>query len=702
MTTPEPKTAGHNRLIHSTSPYLLQHAHNPVDWHPWDQTALEKARAEDKPVFLSIGYSACHWCHVMERESFENPAVAALLNRHFVSIKVDREERPDIDEIYMAAVTAMTGGGGWPMSVFLTPDLKPFYGGTYFPPEDHYNRPGFRRLLEALAEMWQNRREELLSGAADMAANLRTRFESPTPGDGEPPPGASLTEAAAQELAREYDPVDGGWGGAPKFPSSGAVELLLRHHHRTGNTKSLEMALRTLDCMADGGLHDHIGGGFHRYSVDNAWLVPHFEKMLYDNAQLARAFLEAWLAAGHARHRHAAEDTLDYLLRDMQLPEGGFCASEDADSAGGEGMFYLWTRAEIMDVLGPEAGVLFCAAYNIETAGNFPSHEHYHDRQNIPHRTEPPGELSRRLGVDADMMEKRLSAARAVLLETRARRPRPGRDDKVVAAWNGLAVSALAHAGLALNTPRYLDAAEACANFLLTHAVRGGALHRTWRGGQCGPPGFLEDYAAVAHACLDLFEATGKIIWLEESLRLAEAMTGEFSDPAGPAFFMTSARHDTLPARAKPCYDGVEPSGNTLAASLLLKLGAVTDREEWQKRGEAILRGQATMMGRVPQAFLKMLCVADGLQECAVEVVVVPGEEGNPEQFLGAASGVFLPHRMLAVHPGETHPLARAPLFSDRVAVDGRTAAYVCRGNTCLPPVTSPEALREILRGNRG
>ncbi len=691
-----------NRLIHSTSPYLLQHAHNPVDWNPWDAEALARARREDKPIFLSIGYSACHWCHVMERESFESRAVADLLNAHFVPVKVDREERPDLDEIYMSAVTAMTGAGGWPMSVFLTPDLEPFYGGTYYPPDDRYGRPGFPRVLASVAAAWRERRGQVTEAARDLVEHVGRQLAA-APADSAGPISHALAETAARDLGRTHDRRHGGWGGAPKFPNSGAMSLLLRHHRRTGAAESLEMALRTLDRMARGGMRDHLGGGFHRYSVDDEWLVPHFEKMLYDNALLAGAYLEAFQATGDAAWADTARSTLAYVLRDLQGPEGGYYSSEDADSEGEEGRFYLWRAEELETLLGREDAALFARVYGVASEGNFSSHEPYHAGQNIPHLPVPMEEAAQSIGLPVETLRERMEEMRLRLFTVREGRVRPGLDDKCLAAWNGMAVSAMARGGAVLGEPRFLESARRAARFLLDHMMPEGALQRSWRAGHCSGPGYLDDHAWAAEGFLDLYEATLEPEWIAAALGIAETMLAEFADPAGPGLFHAGKRHTDLLVRSKPFYDGAEPSGNAVAARVLERLSRHADRPAWHDTALAVVQSRTDWMERAAQACLVLLGVAELLLAPPVEVVVAVGDLGmSREEALREIHRHYLPGVTVAGTTGNAEGDAKRPLLAGKQPVGGKTAVYVCRDRVCGAPVTELGALREALGAGDG
>jgi hypothetical protein len=660
-----------NRLIHATSPYLLQHAHNPVDWYPWGPEALARARSLDRPIFLSIGYSACHWCHVMERESFEDPAVARILNEGFVPVKVDREERPDLDELYMAAVQAITGRGGWPMSVWLTPELKPFYGGTYFPPSPRYGMPGFGQLLGGVRQAWAERRGEVEADAGQLAEALA---QQAAVAPGTALPGPELLQPALEHLRQHFDPQWGGFGPAPKFPQPLALDLILRR----GTAADQGMALRTLDAMAEGGMFDHLGGGFARYSVDRQWLVPHFEKMLYDNAQLATCYLGAFQATGRDEYRTVARATLDYLLRDLRDPAGGFHSSEDADSEGAEGRFYVFTPAEIQAVLGAADGERFCAAYGITAAGNF---EH---GASVLHRFDAP---SREPGA--------LPELRARLLAHRDTRVRPAKDDKALAAWNGLALTALARGFQVLGERRYLDAALELAAFLRLELAPGGGLLRTWRQGHAHIPGFLEDHAAVASALVDLYEACFDPAWLRWAGELAETLCARFEDPDQGGFFGSTDTADLL-FRQKPLQDGALPGGNALAARALLRLAGHLERPAWQASAERALRCAAPLMERAPAAFLGLLAALDlAASPCSV---VITGDPGDPrtQALLAAARRPYLPNLLLSLAAADpTLPLHRdLDLDLDPARPP---AAFACRGRACAAPITDPAALERWL-----
>ena len=663
-----------NHLSGSLSPYLLQHAHNPVDWHPWGEAALAKAKAEQKPIFLSIGYSACHWCHVMERESFENPAVAEVMNAHFVNIKVDREERPDLDDLYMDAVQTLTGRGGWPMSVWLTPDLEPFYGGTYFPPEARGGMPGFVPLLTRIAEVWRDDRAGVVGQAGTLAAELRRQAEVEA---GKERPDQAVLDAALAQLRSGFDARWGGFGPAPKFPQQMAIELILAH----GTGTDQAMARRTLDAMWEGGMYDHLGGGFARSSVDAQWLVPHFEKMLYDNAQLASCYLTAYQATGEARYAQVARETLDYLLRDLRDPRGGFHSSEDADSEGEEGKFYVFTPAEVRDALGEADGERFCAAYGISEGGSF---EH---GTSVIHCFSCAREASLPEGED-QMLRERLRL-------WRDRRVRPGKDDKVLAAWNGLALSALARGFQVLEDPRYLAAAQACASFMKRELWREGRLLRVWRQGRAHTPAFLEDEAAVVEGLVDLFEADFDPAWLRWAEALGERLLTRFHDPIDGGFFSTEAGQVDLIFRQKPGFDNAIPSGNTLAARALLRLSRHLQREDFRLAAEGVLRCFGPWMQRAPRAFLGLLSVLDLALREPLDVAL-SGAPADPRviEMLREVNRRFLPGRVLSVSADQL-----LPLHEGRAPVGERVLAFVCRGRTCAAPVASASELAGLLQG---
>ena len=660
-----------NRLATETSPYLLQHAHNPVDWYPWGEEALTRARDEDKPIFLSIGYAACHWCHVMERESFEDEATAQLLNDGFVAIKVDREERPDLDAIYMDAVQQMTGHGGWPMSVFLTPEGKPFYGGTYFPDQPRHGMPSFRQVLEGVLAAWRERRSEIEQAGAGLVDALNRQQAL---GDGQQP-APWMLDSAMVGLERDFDAHNGGWGGAPKFPQPMAIEWLLSEHLRTADARPLAMARRSLDAMAAGGIYDHLGGGFARYATDAAWLVPHFEKMLYDNALLARAYVHAWQLTNEPRYREVAEQTLGFMEREMLTDEGGFISSLDADTEGEEGATYVWTKPEIDALLGDEAD-LFSPAYGVTAEGNW-------EGRTILSRVGP--------GLDA-AEEARLRAARETLLEARSERPQPGRDTKVLAAWNGLAIAAFADAAAAFGEPRLAALAGRAADLVLGRLRDAdGRLRRSWKDGQARSAGVLEDYAHMADGLLALYQASFDERWFVAARELADQMLARFSDPTG-GFFDTAEDHEALVSRPKGMQDNATPSGGAMATNVLLRLAALTGEGRYRDAAERALTRVAPAAVRYPTAFahwLNALQLALGRLD---EVAIV----GDLESAGGRALLEVLrrEHRPLAVVAAAADPTATVvPLLREREPRNGRPTAYVCHGFSCRQPVTEPAAL---------
>ena len=677
-----------NRLAGETSPYLLQHAHNPVDWFPWGPGALARATLLDRPIFLSIGYAACHWCHVMERESFEDEGTARYLNDQFVAIKVDREERPDLDQVYMAAVQAMTGAGGWPMSVFLTPDGRPFYGGTYFPDEPRHGMPSFRQVLEGVARAWRDERAEVEAAGGRLVAGLieQGRLES-----GADDPSEALLKAATAAIEGAFDPVNGGWGRAPKFPQPMTIEYLLRRHLATGDARPLAIARRALDAMADGGIHDQLGGGFHRYSTDAHWLVPHFEQMLYDNAQLARVYLHAWALTGDERYRAVATGTLDYMQRELTTSDGAFAASQDADTDGTEGLTFTWAAAEVRDVLGDDAS-LFATAYGVTDEGNW-------EGATILSRVASDVELAEDAGLAVGDVEARLGVARGTLLTRRARRSQPARDDKALAAWNGLAIGAFADAAVILDATDaaaaagYRNAAERAASAIVGGLLGAdGSLSRSWKDGRAVGAGVLEDYTHLADGLLALYEATFDERWFKAARALVERVLGHFADPAG-GFFDTSDEHERLVTRPKDVQDNAIPSGNAMAVRVLLRLHAWTGEGRYRAAAERAIRTVVPFVSRYPTGFAQWLGAMDLALRPIVEVAIV-GRPGKPatDALVSEVRRGFRPSQVVAV---AADPAGSAiPLLDDRVAFDGRPTAYVCRSSVCRLPVTSPEALR--------
>ena len=691
-----------NRLQHEISPYLLQHADNPVEWHPWGPEALALARELDKPIFLSVGYAACHWCHVMAHESFEDPATAALMNEHFVNIKVDREERPDVDSLYMDAVVAMTGQGGWPMSVFLSPEGEPFYGGTYFPPDRRQGMPAFREVLMAIAGNWRGDRERLLAGGKQLAARLAQAPALAGPHSGLQ---LELLDRAAEGLFRDYDWPNGGWGRAPKFPQPMAIEFLLRRHARGGDKLALDMALGSLRAMAAGGMHDQLGGGFARYSVDERWLVPHFEKMLYDNAQLARVYLLAWRLSGDRGLLAAADSTLDFMLRELRDPLGGFYSSLDADSECEEGKYYVWTRGEVEAALGdkglaapedrrsagaadPKLAALFAAAYGAETGGNF-------EGSSVLSRVLDDKALAERFELPVEQVAERLARARARLLEVRQARIRPGLDDKVLCAWNGLALMAFAEAAAATGRPDRLEAAQRLAGFLLEQLVVEGRLQRSWRKGQARYNAYLEDHAALGLGLLALYQVDFDLRWYAAAVEQAEEILAAFTDPQG-GFFDTRHDHERLIARPKSIQDSPAPSGNTSAASLLLQLAALTGERRYAEPTEAATGAMQDLAARHPTAFSGWLCAIDFALGPQLQLALAGDPSEREFQALAQVPRArYLPNLVTA--GGEPGTDGQPGLMADRSRIEGQPAAYLCQGFACRLPVTAPEALAEQL-----
>ncbi len=675
-----------NRLAGENSPYLLQHAHNPVDWQPWEPAALEIARLQDKPIFLSIGYAACHWCHVMAHESFEDPATAAVMNEHFINIKVDREERPDLDAIYMQAVVALTGQGGWPLSLFLTPAGQPFFGGTYFPPTRRYNLPSFREILQTIARLWQAERPKLLESARQITELIQKDAPPPTRHQQLDP---QVLDQAALQLAQNYDWQNGGWGGAPKFPQPMAIEFLLRRAARRDST-ALQMAEHALKAMARGGMYDVIGGGFARYSVDERWHTPHFEKMLYDNAQLAGAYLHAYLLTKDPFYRRVCEETLDFVLREMTHTEGGFFSSLDADSEGEEGKFYLWSLAEIQAALPtPQDVALFCAAYDVTASGNF-------EGKNILQRALADEQLARQFNLVAADLPVRLAGMHARLLEAREQRMRPGTDDKVLVAWNAWMMSALAEAGRYLKQEKYTRAATQNAVFLLENLYQSGALLRSWRAGQARHNAYLEDYAALILGLLALYQSNPDLRWFRAAQTLTEAMIDRFADPQG-GFFDTSADHETLLLRPKDLQDNATPSGNALAALALLQMAAYTGQGHWRDRAEQMLAGMQPLLVRYPSGFAQWLAALDFAVGPAWEVAVL-GDPASPA-FRALTETLWEGYRPSLVAALSNFPPADdAPaLLAHRPLIDGQPSAYLCQQFLCKQPVTGPAELATLL-----
>ena len=688
-----------NRLADETSPYLLQHADNPVDWHPWGDEAFERARAEDRPLLLSVGYSSCHWCHVMAHESFEDESIAALMNEAFINVKVDREERPDVDSVYMAATQALTGQGGWPMTVFITPDGRPFYAGTYFPPDDRHGRPGFRRVLTALRDAWANERERLLDSANEITERLQAA--TARSGDGVRGPNAELAATAVSGLREAFDAQWGGFGAAPKFPSPGNLEFLLMHEARVGDDQRAspsagEMALQTLRAMTSGGMYDQLGGGFARYSVDRQWLVPHFEKMLYDNAQLARAYLHAFQLTGDEAFARIVRETLAYLEREMLDEEGGLYSAQDADSEGIEGKFFVWTPDEVEAVLGAEDGRWFSEIFQVAENGNFedPHHPEF-GRRSVLSRYRSLDAVARELGQEASELAARLPGWREALLAERERRVRPGLDDKVLTSWNGLALAAFAEAARVLDDEGYLAIARRNAQFVRGALWRDGRLLHTYKAGVAKVDGLLEDYAYYGLGLLELYKATGDLDQLRWAEELLEAIAERFHDDEGGAFFEAAADAEQLILRPKPFFDAATPSGNGAAAVLAFWLGRYLGRPQWEALAREVVEQVA---GQIPQAasgFGSVLQVVE-LQVAPRREIAIVGEPSARAPFERELAGRFLPATLLAPAAGEDG----LPVLEGRAVPAGEAAVYVCEDFVCQLPATSVAELVAQLSGD--
>src|SRR5688500_11144515 len=671
-----------NRLAGETSPYLLQHKDNPVDWYPWGEEALARAREEELPILLSIGYSACHGCHVMERESFEDPETAAHMNERFVCIKLDREERPDLDSIYMEACQAMTGQGGWPLNVFLTPEQVPFFAGTYFPPDSRMGMPSWRSVLDAVATAWDERRDEIRQGGARIAERLRGGgLLKPSEQDFD----ETALDQAVDALRAQYDRANGGFGGAPKFPPASALELLLRR----GET---EMTAHTLRAMASGGMYDQVGGGFSRYSVDAYWLVPHFEKMLYDNALLSRLYLETYQATGDAFYRRIAEETLDYVLRDMTSEEGGFYSAEDADSEGEEGKFYVWTRGELEAVLDPDEASLAARYWDVTERGNF-------EGKNILHLARPPEAVADEFGLSTEELWARIATIRAKLFAVREKRVRPGRDEKILAAWNGLMLRSFALAARVTGREDYREAAIENATFIVEKLKEDGRIHRSYKDGRARFNGYLEDYAMVADGLVALYEATFETRWLVEADALMDAVTELFWDEEKRAFYDTPADHEELVTRPRDVYDNATPSGTSVATVVLLELALFLDRGDYRQRAEDVLEKLAGGMEKVPSGFGRLLCALD-LSTSETREVAIIGDPEAPDtrSLLDTVYSGYLPNKVVAGRsPDDDETGGLIPLLAQRPAREGKATAYVCVHYACQSPTTDPEVLSRQL-----
>ena len=694
-----------NRLVFEKSPYLLQHARNPVHWYPWGDAAFERARREEKPVFLSIGYSTCHWCHVMEHESFEDDEVAAALNRDFVAIKVDREERPDVDNVYMNICMALTGSGGWPLTIVMTPDGKPFFAGTYFPKHSRLGRPGLVEVLQRIAEAWSERRDQVVESAAGIASAVADQT-GVRPGD---PPGTEALEEAFRQLEGRFDETYGGFGSAPKFPTPHNFLFLLRWWHRTGEDRPLAMVLRTLRAMRLGGMYDHVGFGFHRYSTDREWFLPHFEKMLYDQALLLMAYTEAYEATRDPFFATVAHEIVAYVLRDLTSPEGGFYSAEDADSEGEEGLFYLWTTEEFQRVLGDEDGAYYARLFGFEAEGNFVEEATgRRTGRNIPHLDRTPEETAHAEGEDADALRRRWEKARGKLLAERSRRVRPLRDDKILAAWNGLTIAALAKAARALDRPEYAEAGERAASFVLDALVTDdGRLLRRYREGAVAIPAYLDDYAFMVWGLLELYETTFDVAYLDRAVELNRSMMELFADTTDGGLFFTAADGERLVHRRKEIYDGALPSGNSVAACNLVRLGRITGDTGIAAAAEAQLRVFAGTVAAMPSAYTQYLVATDLALGPSREIVIVGDAGAQPtREMVAAVRARYLPRSVVllrAADPDKAAPLIRfAPFVEAQTPRDGAAAtAYVCENYACREPVTDAEALGKVLDAAR-
>ena len=685
-----------NRLFLQNSPYLLQHAHNPVDWYPWGDEAFDTARRLDRPVLLSVGYSTCHWCHVMEEESFEDEEIARYINANYIAVKVDREERPDVDAIYMSAVQAITGRGGWPMTVWLTPDREPFYGGTYFPARDgdRGSAVGFLTMLKKIRQSYDEKRDLVNRSAGELARAVRKML---TPAAGGRLPEDGVMDRAVSSSKTRFDAVHGGIAGAPKFPSSLPIRLLLRHHRRSGDADSLKMAVLTLEKMAAGGMNDQVGGGFHRYSTDAGWLVPHFEKMLYDNALLVTAYIEGWQATGNLRFRQVAIHTLDYVSREMTSPDGAFFSATDADSLTPsghreEGWYFTWTLEELDDALGADDARIAATVYGADARGNF-------EGRNILYLPRELDQLAAELGLPAMQLASDVDRINASLYARRQARPAPLRDDKILASWNGLMISAFARAGFALNDAAYLDRASRAADFILARMLVAGRLKRSFKDGAAAGDGFIEDYAFFIAALLDIVEATADPRWLARAIELDQILADGFDDPENGGFFMTADDHEALIAREKPVLDGALPSGNAVALMNLLRLNALTLEPSYLKRAKKGFSAFSTLMEANPSAFGEMLLALEDFLHPPHQVIVVTSAGGDAASFKDRLRRAFLPGSLVMI-VSESHAaqLARRfPLFREKIAAGGKTTAYACQNGACQLPVTTGDALMQQL-----
>ena len=677
-----------NRLIHETSPYLLQHAHNPVDWYAWSDEAFQKAKQDNKPILLSIGYSACHWCHVMEHESFENEKIAALMNDLFVSIKVDREERPDLDEIYMSAVQVLTGRGGWPMTMFLTPDRKPFYGGTYFPPEDRQGMPGFPRVLVGVSQAYREKPADIEKSVGEILSVLH-RMSVSQPSDKTFSP--SIIDDSAEKLSRAYDADNGGMGQAPKFPNAGVYELFLRAYNHSKQRRDLDIVAHTLTKMANGGIYDHLGGGFHRYSVDAKWLVPHFEKMLYDNAQLLRSYAQAFTVTGEPLFKTVVTETANYLLREMVDPNGGFYSTQDADSEGKEGKFFVWTPAEINALVGEENGEIFSRIYDVSEEGNF-------EDKSILHPILTLDQASKFFRKDRNEIETLIANVKQKLFAVRENRIKPFRDEKIITAWNGLMLSGFAHAIRIVDQTAYVEAARQNVNFIFSEMFRDGFLLHTYKDGQAKLLGYLDDYAFLVVGLLDLYEVLFDRTLMEQATQLTEIMLREFWDEQDGGFFYTGKSHEQLISRAKPVFDASIPSGNAMATQALLRLFHMTGNDDYRTRAETVLRSYYDAMESQPFGFAHLLCALDLYLNPAKEIVLI-GDQDDPRalEIVKQIHACYFPNMTLQVVSPAMSMDTVSPLLRGKTQVDKKPTIYVCQNFTCSAPVTTWMELKLLL-----
>ncbi len=687
-----------NRLIREKSPYLLQHAYNPVDWYPWCEEAFEKARREDKPIFLSIGYSTCHWCHVMERESFEDPEIARMMNETFVCVKVDREERPDIDSTYMLVCQMMTGSGGWPLNVIMTPDKKPFFAATYIPKESRMGMMGMRELIQTVGEMWRKRRKELLR-SADQVASLLSKITARKP-EKTYELGEDLLDRVYESLFQAFDWRNGGFGSAPKFPSLHRVSFLLRYWKRHGEKAALMMAEKMLTAIRMGGIYDHLGYGLHRYSTDAYWILPHFEKMLYDQAAALIAYTEAYQATGSQLYRETASEIFEYLARDMMAPGGGFYSAEDAESEGEEGRYYLWRLEEVRDILGRGLYEIAVKVYGLKEEGNFVEESTGRlSGKNILHVKRPLDELARELGLTIEELRRKLREIRDILFEARENRVRPSKDDKILADWNGLTIGALSKAYQALGMAEMLEAAEKAAGFILGNMVDDGGLLHRFRDGEASIPGFLDDYAFMGWGLLELYQASFKPHYLRWSIRLAEKMIELFWDPESGGFYFTSREHEEVLVRRRDAYDSAYPSGNSVATHLLIGLHHLTGEPKYMEMAEKTLKAFSEPMWRTPEGLVHLASALDYALGPTYEIIIV-GEPGDPgtREMLGAVRRVYHPNKVVALIPEPGHEVTELIPYAREMGMrDGRPTAYVCRNYRCEEPTTSPENLYRLL-----